>query len=78
MNEEKFQALLPFIVTDLIHKIIEQKKISQEKAFFLLYESGLYGLLENEQTKIWHYSTEKLFQLFNEEMNTGKFAIPEI
>ena len=33
--------------------------------------------LGNEQTKVWHYSTEKLFQLFEEEMNFGKFELPE-
>ena len=77
MNKEKFEALLPLVVTDILQRIIEQKNIIQEEAISLFYNSGLYAMLENEQTKIWHYSTDKLFQLFEEEMNTGKFELPE-
>ena len=77
MNKEKFAALLPIFVTDLIEKIIERKNVSQDEAITQLYYSKLYFLLENEQTKIWHYSTEKLFQLFQEEIHTGKFELPE-
>ena len=77
MNKEKFTALLPVFVTDLLKKIIEQKEISQDEAISLLYSSRLYMYLGNEQTKVWHYSTEKLLQLFEEEMNFGKFELPE-
>jgi len=77
MNKEKFSALLPIFVTDLIKKIIIQKKISGEEALSLLYNSKLYVFLENEHTKVWHYSTDKLFQLFDDEMNFGKFELPE-
>jgi len=60
-----------------MRKIIEQKNISQDEAFNRLYNSSLYFLLENEQTKVWHYSAEKLFRLFDEESNTGKLELPE-
>jgi len=77
MNKEKFHALLPIFMSALIKKIIEQKNISQDEAFSRLYNSRLYILLDDEQTKVWHYSTEKLYQLFEEEMNTGDFVLPE-
>jgi len=77
MNKEKFEALLPFIITALLQKIIEQMRVPQEEAFFRLYGSKLYYLLDNEKTKIWYYSTDKLFQLFEEEMNTGNFELTE-
>ena len=77
MDNEKFKALLPLIVTALIHKILEQKKISQDEAFSRLYGSQLYFLLNDEQTKIWHYSADKLFILFEEEMTTGRMELPE-
>jgi len=77
MNKEKFDALLPLIVTALIKKIIERKEITEEEVFSRLYESRLYLYLEEEATKVWHYSVEKLFQLFDEEMNTGKIELPE-
>ena len=77
MDKAKFEALLPLIVTALIQKIIERKKISQDEAFSALYGSGLYLILDDEETKVWHYSAEKLFQLFEEEMNTGNLELPE-
>ena len=77
MDKEKFEALLPLIIAALMQKIIEQKKISHNEAFSRLYGSKLYSFLDNEQTKVWHYSAEKLFQLFEEEMSTGKIELPE-
>jgi len=77
MDKDKFDALLPLIVAALMQKIIEQKKMPQEEAFYRLYNSTLYFFLENEQTKVWHYSAEKLFRLFDEEINTGKLELPE-
>ena len=78
MNKAKFDALLPFIVTALIKKIIVKKEISEDDAFLQLYNSELYSFLENEETKVWYYSADKLFMLFDEEISTGKLELPEI
>ena len=77
MDKAKFEALFPFIVTALMQKIIERKKISQDEAFLQLYSSQIYAALDNEKTKVWHYSAEKLFYLFEEEMAAGKLELPE-
>ncbi|MCL2174748.1 MAG: hypothetical protein FWB73_01765 [Treponema sp.] len=77
MDKEKFGALLPIFTADLIQRIIEQKNMMQDDAISLFYNSKLYELLEDEKTKIWHYSTDKLFQLFEQEMTTGNFELPE-
>ena len=78
MEKAKFDALLPFIVAALLKKIIEPEKISEDEAFSRLYNSRLYSCLEDEETKVWHYSAEKLFRLFDEEISTGKLVLPEI
>ena len=75
MNNERFEALLPIFITDFIQKMAEQKEISDAEAISLFYNSRLYNYLEDEQTKTWHYSTERLLQLFEEEMNTGKLTL---
>ena len=77
MDKAQFDALLPFIITDLMQKIINRKNISQDEAFSQLYGSMLYRILDEEETKVWHYSTEKLFQLFDEEITTGNLELPE-
>jgi len=77
LDKAKFEALLPLIVAALLQKIIERKNISQEEAFLKLYGSRLYYFLDNEKTKVWYYSAEKLFQLFEEEMAVGRLELPE-
>jgi len=77
MDKAKFEALLPLIVAALLQKIIERKELSQDEAFLRLYGSRLYCALDNEKTKVWHYSAEKLFQLFEEEMASGSLELPE-
>ena len=77
MDKSKFEALLPLIITALIQKIIERKKFSQEEAFSRFYGSRLYSFLDDEESKVWYYSAEKLFQLFDEELTTGNLELPE-
>ena len=77
MDKAKFDALLPLIVAALIQKIVERKEISQDEAFSRLYGSRLYFFLDDEKTKVWHFSVEKLFQLLEEEISTGSMELPE-
>ena len=77
MDKAKFDALLPFIITALIKKITGLKKISEDEAFSRLYNSQLYSFLEDEETKVWYYSADKLLLLFDEEITTGKLELPE-
>jgi len=77
MDKAKFEALLPLIVASLMQKIVERKNISQDEAFLRLYSSRLYCALDNEKTKVWYYSAEKLYQLFEEEITSGKLELPE-
>jgi hypothetical protein len=50
---------------------------TSDEAFSLLYGSRLYCALDDEKTKVWHYSVEKLFSIFEEEMDTGIMELPE-
>ena len=77
MDKAKFEALLPIITAALMQKIIERKNTTHDEAFSLLYGSQLYNALDNEKTKVWHYSTEKLYDLLEEEMSAGKLELPE-
>ena len=77
MDKAKFEALLPVIVASLMQKIVERRKISHDEAFLLLYGSQLYDKLDNEKTKVWYYSADKLFLLLEEEISTGKLELPD-
>ena len=76
MEKDKFAAILPVIVGDLVNKIIDEACMSDTEAFDKLYDSELYSVLEKEETKVWHYSVPKLFELWENELKTGKLKLP--
>lgn len=78
MSRERFVAILPFICTDLAGMIAENENISENDAIIKLYDSKLYALLEQENTKVWQYSTKMLFSLFEQEEKTGRIEFPDV
>ena len=75
MEKNKFAAILPVIVGGLANKIIEETHMSEAEALDKLYNSALYSILEKEETKIWQYSVPKLFELWENEIKTGKLWV---
>lgn len=57
MSQEQFAALLPIVSADLIGEITAAQGITESDAIQLLYRSKLYAALEQEETKLWQYST---------------------
>jgi len=77
VENSKYAAILPVIIGGLTNKIIEETHVGEDEAFEKLYNSELYAALENEATKAWHYSVHKLFDLYQNEINTGKLELPD-
>ena len=78
MGQEQFVAIMPYISADLVGMIAKKKNISENDAITKLYNSKLYSALEDESTKVWHYSTDMLYSLFEQEEQTGKFEFPDV
>ena len=78
MGQEQFTALMPYIITDLINFISEKDNISEEETMKKLYSSKLYEVLENEETKLWQYSTQMLYTLFEQEEKNGIIEYPDV
>ncbi|MCY6354203.1 hypothetical protein [Clostridium sp. ZS2-4] len=78
MDKSKFDAVFPIICSVLVEKIALELNLSDKEAVIELYSSHLYEILEQEEMKIWHYSTEKLFELFLEERNSGNISFPQV
>ena len=38
----------------------------------------MYATLEQEDTKVWQYSTDMLYLLFEQEEKTGKIEFPDV
>ena len=78
MSQEQFTALMPYIISDLVSLIAENDQISENVAMERLYNSQLYKLLEQEELKLWQYSSHMLYSLFQQEQKTGNILFPEV
>jgi hypothetical protein len=77
MEPTRFTTILVFLVPQILSLMIEEFSVSEEKAAEMLYASELYKMLEDEPTKLWHLSAHALFEMFQEECQTGKITYPE-
>lgn len=77
MADKKFEAILTLIIPQVINLICENYPLDEIEASREFYESEVYALLEQEDTKVWHFSPLTLFNMFDEEKKTGNFQIPE-
>ena len=78
MSQEQFTALMPYIISDLVSLIAENDQLSESVAMEKLYNSQLYKLLEQEELKLWQYSSHMLYSLFQQEQKTGNISFPEV
>ncbi len=78
MGLEQFQAIMPVICADLAHMIAEKQGLPEIDAIKALYDSALYAALEQEETKVWQYSTPMLYTLFVQEQQTGNIRFPDV
>lgn len=77
MEKQQFDAFYPIKIQDVISVIIQKDKITFEKSLELLYNSILYTHLENEKSKLWRFSSEKIYSLLKEEKRTNQFVFPD-
>lgn len=77
MEAEKFSAVMGMLVEQIVHLIAENYAYDEMIASNEFYNSKTYALLEQEETKLWHFSPLTLFNMFDEEKKTGGFILPE-
>jgi len=76
LNDKTFSLSLQLTSAETLKFIMKKRNIDEVEAAKLLYSSKLYKLLEDEETKMWHFSGALLADLLNEEIETGDFEIP--
>ena len=70
------KGILQLLVPQIIRRISEITNMTNEEAINNFYNSKLYNLLEDDETKLWHFSYALLADLFVEEITTGKIEFP--
>jgi len=78
MGQEQFHAMIPVISADVVKMITEKRSVSEKEAIALLYASKLYAALEQEETKVWQYSTPMLYSLLEQEWHSGTIHYPDV
>lgn len=77
MNEKVFIAILPMLTSAVVERICKSYNLNEDAAIIDLYGTELYKNLEKEETKVWHYSADKLFYLYQLEKEIGKLELPD-
>ena len=77
VNQDNLGTVLALITPGIIQLLMDNRKITTEAASILLFNSRLYDLLEDEETKLWHLSYPILYDMLEEELTKGQITFPE-
>jgi hypothetical protein len=77
MEAERFSMMLSLLASQTVKEIASRYSIPELEAVRLFYKSKVYKMLENEKTKFWHFGYMSLCMMYDEEKETGNFAMPE-
>lgn len=67
ITAENLYLILPGKVSRMAAMYAADFGLSITEALNRIYRSATYHLLENEETKLWHYGPVALYQMFMEE-----------
>jgi len=65
------------ITPGILNLLMQNRGLNLEDASDILYNSHLYGTLEDEETKVWRLGYPLLYDLLEEELTTGNITFPE-
>jgi len=77
MNEGKFSAILSVIVPPVVGLVSNRMGLSEVDAAESFYRSKVYARLSDETSKLWHYSAETLFSMYDDEVSGREIEYPE-
>jgi hypothetical protein len=69
--------VLAVITPGILRLLMENRGLELPAAAALLYGSQLYAALEDEGTKVWRLGYPLLYDMLEEELQTGKITFPE-
>lgn len=77
MEDKKFKATLVILVPLVVQEIVKSEGLDEISATKDFYGSKVYLLLEDEMTKLWHFSPKTLYQMYRSEVELGEILFPE-
>jgi hypothetical protein len=73
-DQSNVYTIIAIITPGILQMLMDSRQIEAIKAASLLYNSKLYRMLEDENTRLWRLSHTVLFDLLEEELTTGSIA----
>ena len=77
MTEERLSILLGISIIPAIFERLVAYGDGFYQELDAFYRSGLYRLLSNPETALWHLSPATLASMYMQERETGHFDVPE-
>lgn len=77
MDKNELSVVLGATIPKIIKLIVENSNMTDSEAIENFYGSHVYAMLEDEGTKLWHFSPLTLYNMYDEEQKTGKITFPE-
>jgi len=77
MEDKQFELIVELKIADIISIIMDTKLLNFEDALQHLYISELYKALTIEETKLWHLSVTKLFDMLENEKVMHVLSYPD-
>ena len=70
VSQAEFQNMKEEIVKDLISRIMEERGISMQEAFDIVYQSRLFEKLNNPNTGLFFQSSGYVYSYLQDELNS--------
>ncbi|MCL2844957.1 MAG: hypothetical protein FWE23_05855 [Chitinivibrionia bacterium] len=74
----KYSIIMYTKLNGLVKLFMRETGLKFREALAFIYNSQVFATLEDESTKIWHYSEILLFDLLMQEKATGKVDYPDV
>jgi len=74
----KHSATMRIKITGLVKLLEQRDNLDFHNSLNFIYNSQVFSDLDDEETKIWHYSTETLYDLMQQEKTSGKADYPDV
>ena len=69
VSQEEFQNMKEEIVRDLISRLMEERGVTMQEAFDIVYQSRLFEKLNNPNTGLYFQSSGYVYSYLQDELN---------
>lgn len=75
VTQENVHIFIPSKVSKIVENVVNDKGIDRKEALLKFYNSKIYQILEQEDTKLWYESPNYLYMGWEREQNGEELDI---